>query len=142
MKYVYPAVFTFDKTDENFPNGIYLVEFPDLDGCYTFGETLEKAYEMAEDVLNLTLWDLEEEKAEIPVPTNLKDIKCDENSFASLVSADTLTYRKLHDTKAVKKTLSIPRWLDTIAQERGVNFSNILQQALMKELNVTAPKHA
>lgn len=142
MKYVYPAIFTLDKTDTSFPDGVYLVEFPDLEGCYTFGETLEKAYEMAEDVLSLTLWDLEENKVQIPTPSNLKDLKCDENSFASLVSADTLAYRKLHDTKAVKKTISIPRWLDTIAQERGVNFSNILQQALMKELNVSAPKHA
>ncbi len=142
MKYVYPAIFTLDKTDTSFSDGVYLVEFPDLEGCYTFGETLEKAYEMAEDVLSLTLWDLEENKVQIPTPSNLKDLKCDENSFASLVSADTLAYRKLHDTKAVKKTLSIPRWLDTIAQERGVNFSNILQQALMKELNVSAPKHA
>lgn len=141
MKYVYPAIFTFDKSDENFPDGVYLVEFPDLEGCYTFGETIEKAYEMAEDVLNLTLWNLEETKVILPPPSNLKDIKCNENSFTSLVSADTLAYRKLHDTKSVKKTLSIPHWLDTIAQERGINFSNILQQALMKELNVTAPKH-
>ena len=136
MKYVYPAVFTFHKTDENFLNVVYLVEFPDLDGCYTFGETLEKAYEMAEDVLNLTLWDLEEEKAEVPVPTNLKDIKCDENSFASFVIADTLTYRKLHDTKAVKKTLSIPEWLNEAAIRENINFSQVLQEALMEKVNL------
>lgn len=136
MKYFYPAVFTLDKTDINFPEGVYLVNFPDLDGCYTFGNNLTEAYEMAEDVLNLTLWDMEESKVQFPVPSTPTDLKTDKNSFISMVKADTLVYRKLHDKKAVKKTLSIPQWLDTIAQEKNVNFSNTLQNALIKELKL------
>ena len=136
MKYIYPAVFTFDTSDENFPNGVYLVNFPDLDACHTFGNTLEEAYNMAEDVLNLTLWDMEESKENIPAPSNPQNIKCNENSFVSLISADTLAYRKLYDKKAVKKTLTIPAWLNNLALERNVNFSNILQNALIKELGV------
>ncbi len=136
MKYIYPAVFTFDTSDKNFPNGVYLVNFPDLECCYTFGKNLNEAYIMAEDVLNLTLWDMEENKENIPAPSNPKDIKCDENSFITLISADTLAYRKLYDKKAVKKTLTIPAWLNNLALERNVNFSNILQNALMKELGV------
>lgn len=136
MKYIFPAVFTLDTTDENYPNGVYLVNFPDLEGCYTDGETIEEAYKMAEDVLNLVLWDMEEDKKEIPKPSNPKEIKCDDNSFVSLVTADTLEYRKKYDKEAVRKNLSIPKWLNTLALERNINFSNVLQNALMKELGI------
>lgn len=136
MKYIFPAVFTLDITDENYPNGVYLVNFPDLEGCYTDGETIEEAYKMAEDVLNLTLWDMEESKETIPKPSNPKDIKCDDNSFISLVTADTLEYRKKYDKEAVRKNLSIPKWLNTLALERNINFSNVLQNALIRELGI------
>ncbi len=136
MKYIFPAVFTLDTTDENYPNGVYLVNFPDLEGCYTDGETIEEAYKMAEDVLNLTLWDMEEDKKEIPKPSNPKEFKCDDNSFVSLVTADTLEYRKKYDKEAVRKNLSIPKWLNNLALERNINFSNVLQNALMRELGI------
>lgn len=130
MKYVYPAIFTPSE------DGGFLVTFPDLDSCYTDGEDTKNAFINAEDVLNLVLWNMEESKKDIPSPSSPKAVSCDENSFVSLVSADTLVYRKLHDTKAVKKTLSIPRWLDTMALEKNVNFSNVLQNALIEELGV------
>ena len=133
MKYVYPAIFT--STDEGF-----LVTFPDLESCYTDGKNMKDAFINAEDVLNLVLWNMEESKKDIPIPSNPKNISCDTDSFISLVSADTLAYRKLHDTKAVKKTLSIPRWLDTMALEKNVNFSNILQNALINELGINVEK--
>lgn len=136
MKYIFPAVFTLDMTDENYPNGVYLVNFPDLEGCYTDGETIEEAYKMAEDVLNLTLWDMKEDKKEIPKPSNPKEFKCDDNSFVSLVTADTLEYRKKYDKEAVRKNLSIPKWLNNLALERNINFSNVLQNALMRELGI------
>ena len=136
MKYIFPAVFTLDTTDENYPNGVYLVNFPDLECCYTDGETIEEAYKMAEDVLNLTLWDMEEDKKEIPKPSNPKEFKCDDNSFVSLVTADTLEYRKKYDKEAVRKNLSIPKWLNNLALERNINFSNVLQNALMRELGI------
>lgn len=136
MKYLYPAIFSFDTSDENFPDGVYLVNFPDLEACHTFGVTLNEAYKMAEDILNLTLWDMEECKDDIPNPSNPKDIKCDEKSFVSLISSDTTAYRKLHDKKAVKKTLSIPAWLNNLALEKNINFSNVLQNALIKELGI------
>ncbi len=79
---------------------------------------------------------MEEAKKDIPAPSSPKAVACDGNSFVSLVSADTLAYRKAHDTKAVKKTLSIPRWLDTMALENNVNFSNVLQNALIEELGI------
>ena len=130
MKYVYPAIFGQDN------NKVYLVSFPDLDGCYTDGATLEEALENAKDVLNLKLWDMEEKKEIIPVPSDPRKIKTAKTEFISLISADTLAYQKLYDKKSVKKTLSIPRWLDNLAIENNVNFSNILQNALKKQLNV------
>ncbi|MDO4920214.1 MAG: type II toxin-antitoxin system HicB family antitoxin [Phascolarctobacterium sp.] len=137
MKYIYPAIFTLDKSDKAFPNGVYQVKFVDLDTCYTFGNTLEEAYENAADALNLALWDLEERKAAIPAATAVSEVHCGTDAFVSLVTADTLEYRKQYDTKAVRKSLTIPRWLDTLAQENNINFSNILKRALLKELNIS-----
>lgn len=131
MKYIYPAIFTKDE------DGSYLVKFPDIEGCYTEGKDLTEAYMMAEDVLNLMLWTLEDDKNKIiPAPSDPKDIKYDENSFVSLISADTLAYRKLYDKKSIKKTLTLPAWLNNLAIEKNINFSNILQNALIKELRV------
>ncbi len=133
MKYHFPAIFHAE------PEGGYSISFPDIEGCYSQGETVQDCCDMAEDALSLTLWNMEESKTFIPEPTPIQIIqKQHPEDIVTLVKADTLTYRKLYDTKAVKKTLSIPRWLDTLAQERGVNFSNILQKALMKELDVSS----
>ncbi len=129
MKYVYPAIFTPDA------EGV-LVEFPDFESCYTHGDNAEDAFLMAEDVLAVTLCRLEEEKKDIPKATDIKKIHADKKAFASLVSADTLEYRKRYDKRAVKKTLSIPKWLDTLAQEKNINFSNTLQHALTERLGV------
>ena len=132
MKYNFPAVFHAE------PEGGYSIFFPDIEGCYSQGETIQECCEMAEDALNLMLWDMEESKTPISTPTPIKQIQEQyPDDIVTLVKADTLAYRRLYDTKAVKKTLSIPRWLDTLAQEHGINFSNILQQALMKELDVS-----
>ena len=128
-KYIYPAVFTPE-------DGGYVVNFPDFESCYTEGDTLEEAMEMADDVLCLTLYDMEETGKEIPAPSSVKEIKTDGDAFVSLVHCDTVEYRKFFDNKAVKKTLTIPNWLNTIAERQGVNFSLTLQNALKKELNL------
>lgn len=130
MKYVYPAVFT--KNGE-----FYEVNFPDLESCYTQGETLEEAFEMASDILCLTLYNLEEQKAQIPAASDIKSIRTNENEFVSLVSCDTIEYRQFYDNKAVKKTLTIPSWLNTMSEREGINFSAVLQNALKKELRIT-----
>lgn len=131
MKYIYPAVFTKD-------GDFYIVKFPDIEGCYTQGETLSEAVEMAEDALCLMLYDYEEEGKKIPEPSDIKKIKVSSNDdFVSLVSCDTLEYRKFYDNKAVKKTLTIPSWLNTMSEKDGINFSAVLQNALKKELHIT-----
>ncbi|MCH3915510.1 MAG: type II toxin-antitoxin system HicB family antitoxin [Acidaminococcaceae bacterium] len=131
MRYNYPAIFEQDT------KGNYLVEFPDLEGCYTDGKNLTEALDNAKDVLNLVLWDMEERKNIIPAASMPNQIKISKDKFVTIISADTLAYRKIHDKKAVKKTLSIPRWLDTIATQKNINFSNVLQNALIKQLHLS-----
>ena len=128
-KYLYPAVFT--KEDVG-----YSVSFPDLKNCFTSGETLEEAMEMANDVLCLTLYDLEQEGAMIPAASAVNSISHEENEFVSLVGCDTIAYRRFFDNKAVKKTLSIPSWLNDMAERAGINFSGTLQEALKTKLNI------
>ena len=130
MKYIYPAI--FNRSSE----GGYEIIFPDFPHIHTEGETLTEAFDMAEDALNLWLWDAEEKGKEIPSPSDPSHLASSAHSFISLVKADTLEYRKYHDTKAIKKTLTIPRWLDTLAREKNINFSNLLQNALMSELKL------
>ena len=137
MKYVFPAIIKHVKNDNNFPNGIYEVSFPDLEGCLTFGETIEQAFINAQDALNGMLWTLEDDKTQIiPTASDFKSIKCDKDSIITLVDADTLEYRKKYDTKAIKKTLTIPAWLNTKAIENEINFSNALQEILLKKLGL------
>ena len=72
----------------------------------------------------------------MPTPSPIKEVNTEGETFASLVRCDTIEYRKYFDNKAIKKTLTIPNWLNTIAERQGVNFSMILQNALKKELNI------
>ncbi len=128
-KYVYPAVFTPE-------DGGYSVVFRDLEGCYTCGDNLADAIMMAEDVLALTLWDYEQDKKEIPVPTDMRSIDLKNDEFVNQIYADTEEYAKRVNTRSVKKTLSIPEWLNTRAEEAGMNFSKVLQEALKEKLGV------
>ena len=131
MKYVYPALF---HTEDD---GIFFISFPDLDGCFTQGRSIAEGMDMAADALDLVLWHMEEGRMPIPEPSPLQKLNVEHGDFLTLIGADTLAYRKQHDTKAVRKNLSIPRWLDTLATERNINFSNILQNALMRELGIS-----
>ncbi len=128
-KYVYPAIFEKE-------GNLYTVHFPDLESCYTQGDSIQDALEMASDVLCLTLYNLEEEKADIPPASDMSAISTNGNAFASLVACDTLEYRRFYNNKAVKKTLTIPAWLNTMSEREGINFSAILQAALKKELHI------
>lgn len=129
-KYIYPAVFS--KEDE-----LYSVTFPDLECCYTQGDSVQDAFDMAQDVLCLTLYGMEERKEAIPAPSDIGDVKAPAGGFVSLVSCDTVEYRKFYDNKAVKKTLTIPSWLNAMSEREGVNFSAVLQRALKAELHIT-----
>lgn len=130
-KYIYPAIFTKEEQG-------YSVVFPDLESCYTQGDTLEDALEMAADVLSLVLYEYEKKQRIIPEPTPIKQIQTSETEIVSLVMGDTLEYRKRYNNKAIKKTLTIPEWLNEEASALGVNFSQVLQEALMNILQKEA----
>lgn len=129
-KYVYPAVFTKEE------NGQYSVNFPDIKNCFTDGNDLVEAMEMAEDVLAMMLTHYEDHQQPFAEPSKTEDIKLDERSFVNLISCDTTRYRKMTDNKAIKKTLTIPSWLNYQAENAGVNFSQILQEALKEKLGL------
>lgn len=129
-KYVYPAVFTLEE-------GGYSVDFPDLDGCYTCGENLEEAIYMAEDALSLMLLHLEREKKDIPEASKAYNISVADNSFVNYIRCDTIAYRKRNNNRAVKKTLSVPEWLNEAAVDAGISFSQVLQDALKEKLGMT-----
>lgn len=130
-KYAYPAVFTPEE------NGQYSVNFPDLESCYTCGDDMKDALLMAEDALAFTLYEYEKEGKEIPEPSTANDISMEQGEFINYVACDTLEYRKMHNNKAVKKTLTIPEWLNESAMAMGLNFSQVLQDALMEKVGAS-----
>ncbi len=132
MKYIYPAV--FEAVPEQEGSG-YSVNFPDWAGA-TSGKDMEDAVRMAEDFLALACWDAEEDKEALPVPTDLKAIEAGPRSFVVMIPVDTAEYRRKMNRKTVKKTLSIPEWLNTMALEQNINFSGVLQEALKKKLGL------
>lgn len=129
MKYKFPALII--KEEDGF-----VVEFPDLEDAFTQGDTWEEAYDNAEDVLSLMLWNREEKNISIPKPSSVDEIKVPETATVALVKADTLEYRKLHDTRSVRKNVTIPSWLNSLAISKNINFSNLLQNALLNELGI------
>ena len=130
MRYAYPAIFT-PLVEE----GGYDVMFPDLPYCRTCGDDLADAIEMAEDAVSMWLWDAENKKEEIPPPS--ERLAHNPPQFVSFVKADTDAFRRQMDSKAVKKTLTIPAWLNHQAEAAHVNFSSILQEALKTHLHIS-----
>lgn len=127
-KYAYPAIFT-PETD-----GSYSINFPDLEGCYTCGDSIEDGIEMAEDALALVLYGYEKDSRAIPEPSLPSSISLNDGEFINYIACDTLKYRKMYNNKAVKKTLTIPEWLNEAACSMNINFSQLLQEALMQKI--------
>lgn len=127
-KLFYPAL--FHKAEE----GGFWVSFPDLPECLTEGDNMDQAYEMAVEALGLALTSREEEKDPIPLPSSPDTITVEPDSFIVVVEFDMAAYKKRTNPKAVKKTLSIPEWLNEEATAMGVNFSQVLQEALIAKI--------
>lgn len=136
MLSIYPACFYKE-------NDGYSVIFPDLNYLATQGDSLEDAMEMAVECLAGYLYSSKADGADIPAPSSLADIdpvaiskelSPDEligKAFVNMVSVDVDSYAKEHFNKSVRKTLTIPAWLNTAALEQGINFSQTLQEALL-----------
>jgi len=132
MKYVYPAIFTTE--DENI-----LVSVPDLPGLHTFANGMADALFMAQDAIEMWCWDAENKSEAIPPASSLAKIAetyKSPNQMISMVAADTDEYRRRNDSRAVKKTLSIPAWLNHQAEKADAPFSQILQQGLKEYLHI------
>ncbi len=128
-KLFYPAV--FHMADE----GGYYITFPDLPECMTQGEDMQDAYEMAVDALGLALTSREQAGEEIPAASQVDQIVFDKNGdYCVVIEFDMLTYKKHNKSKAVKKTLTIPEWMNEEAMALNINFSQVLQEALMKKI--------
>lgn len=129
MKYTYPAIF---ETGEE---GEIEVSFPDIKGCFTYGDDMADALEMAKDCLEMMLVHYEDEKLPISSASDIRSFKTD--GIVSLVLADTDEWRRQFDNRAVKKNCTIPAWLNSKAEKAGVNFSQVLQDALKSLLGVS-----
>ena len=127
-KHYYPAIFT-EESDG------FSIRFPDLDGCFSEGDTLDEAYEMAFDAIGLFLQQ-KNGNFIFPKSSNPKDIKLEKNEFVALIEFDEMEYLTKHDNKAVKKTLTIPSWLNKQAENANAPFSRILQDGLKEFLGV------
>lgn len=133
MKYAYPAILTPD-------DGQFLVSVPDLPGLHTFGDSLADALYMAQDAIEMWLWDAENHHETIPPASSQADMtkRCERpDQFVSMVAADTDEYRRQNDNRAVKKTLSVPAWLNYQAEKANAPFSQILQQGLKEYLHIS-----
>ncbi|MCL2107817.1 MAG: type II toxin-antitoxin system HicB family antitoxin [Oscillospiraceae bacterium] len=132
MKLIYPACFyPLEKQDG------FLVEFPDLQGCVTQGDNMAHAIEMATDAASGWLLDEFEDGNHAPPPTDIKLVTPDEpDGIVSLIVLDMDSYAEKYGDKAIRKNLTIPAWLATFADKNNVNYSQILQNALITELRI------
>lgn len=128
MKNSYPIVLTPDGKG-------FTVFIPDFN-INTQGDSLTEAIEMARDAIGLMGIDLEDDGKSIPVASSVKNIKGEEGEIISLVDVDFTEYRRKNGTKVVKKNCTIPSWLCYEAEKANINFSQVLQAALKRELNI------
>jgi predicted RNase H-like HicB family nuclease len=124
-EYLFPAVFKHHSD-------YFLIHFPDLEGCFSKGNSEYDAYRNAQEALSIYILSLERHKMNIPEPSKPKSIEHEDDECVVLICSNKEKYKK---TKSVKKTLTIPDWLNEAAEARHFNFSSILQQALNDELN-------
>lgn len=127
-KYYYPAV--FQKEDEGFS-----VWMPDVPGCISQGDTLEEAVENIKDAFGLFVEEEKQNGASIPAASLPNNVGIEDGQFVVLVEFDWTEYLKKNDTRTVKKTLTIPAWLNALAEDQHINFSGVLKSALIEKLH-------
>ena len=130
-RYVFPAVFYYAE------DGIS-IEFPDLPGCLPCADTTDEAVKNAKEALGVHLYGMEKDGEEIPEASDIKNIKVEDCCILMLVEVFMPLVRDRINNKYVKKTLTIPYWLNAEAENQGVNFSGVLQDALKEYLHLTS----
>ncbi|NLJ08973.1 MAG: type II toxin-antitoxin system HicB family antitoxin [Treponema sp.] len=126
--YLYPAYF------RRVESGDYSVDFPDLPGCVSAGKSLEEALVMAREALSLHLYGMVEDGDEIPAPSDPADLPAEPGSFVAPVEGRPEMVGDEIRNRAVKKTLTIPYWLNEAAEAQRINFSQVLQEALRERI--------
>ena len=132
MKYIYTATFIPNEDETK-----YYCRVPDLPGCITTASSIDEAIEMITDAASGWLVVAEDEGNEIPDTTPQQKLKMPENATCSIIRIDTFAYRAATDTRSVRKNVSLPAWMATLAEKRGVNCSQVLQDGLMQLLNTS-----
>ena len=133
MNYIYPAVF-YPEDD-----GRYSVIFPDLNDLATYGDNLADAFAMAQEVCGQYLFSSLRDGDPLPQPTPVNSVeKDDEEALVNFICINLDEYARAYDDKAVKKTLSIPAWLNTACENYGINYSKVLKDALIAKLQTQA----
>lgn len=120
-EYVYPAVFHSNE------DGSYTITYPDLPGCISEGKTLANAMYMAQSALTQWIEYLAGKKQEIPQASNMQSIEAEPDEFVNLIRAD------VRENRAVKRTVSIPKWMDDKVADAGLSLSRVLQDALLQK---------
>ena len=136
MRYVYPAIFRKDD------NNTFLIFFPDIEMGGTVGNDIAHGMQMAEDFLCLALYQMEEDGSQIPTASEIKNCNAVDDDIVTLISVDTEDYRRFYENKQIKKSVTIPMWLNVAAKNANINFSQFMQQALKAELGIDQPRTA
>lgn len=129
-KFYYPAIFLVAD------DGI-TVTFPDFDFIVTQGLTIQEAFEKSEEVLGVGIDDYLERGEYPPKATNILDINLLPNSYVSLISVDMDEWTKMYSNKSVRKNVTLPAWLNLLAEKENINFSSLLQDALLRKMGLS-----
>jgi len=133
MKYAYPAFFTEEEVAGR--GTVTIVEFPDILGCATEADTTTDAIAMAREALAECILAMQARGEQLPKPSRISTLKC-EAGFVSLVDLDMQDYIRRTNTRAVKRMVSLPQWLDEMARDSGLNFSQTVQDAIKERLGI------
>ncbi|MBF0979738.1 MAG: type II toxin-antitoxin system HicB family antitoxin [Clostridiales bacterium] len=127
-RYFYPAIFNYEDDE-------IAVIFPDLNVA-TSGENEQDALISARELLGVVMLGLEEDKEEIPTPSQLNRVKLQKGETVTLIDVYMPSIRNANINKSVNRTVTLPTWLNSIAIEHNINFSQLLQDAIKKQLSL------
>ncbi len=131
MKYLYTAIILPIEDGSG-----YYAKVPDLPGCITTGKDFQDTLAQITDAASIWLVNAEDDRPdEIVSPTSQRDMDIPSNASVTILQIDTISYRAAIDTRAVRKNVSLPAWMENLADKRGLNCSQILQDALMTKLS-------
>jgi predicted RNase H-like HicB family nuclease len=135
MQYIYTAIFTPIEDGSG-----YYARIPDLPGCITTGNSISDAIVQITDAMNAWLVVAEDEGLDISAATPQNELELEPAAICSLITADTIEYRARTDTHSVRKNVSLPYWMVNLADKRGINCSQVLQDSLRKILDTPSAK--